>query len=192
MRCQAYKRPPCKSLPAVREDTDRRASGARCKLHINTSGTTRVIHGRLRVQSTCERSQPRPQPRSRGSIVVYGSRSVHCARKRCHTPASIAVTIVGRRRRLEHLPQVMEQRAPGRALLSTPLSKCNHSKPWRHVYGPMNPARCSILTRRRLKRHAVYRCVSGASSTAAQCAPWRSVEPTAAMETSPRRSEPPK
>ena len=55
--------------------------------------------------------------RTRGSIDVYGSRSVHCARKRCHTPASIAVTIVGRRRRLEHLPQVMEQRARGRALI---------------------------------------------------------------------------
>jgi hypothetical protein len=164
MRCQAYKRPPCKSLPAVREDTDRRASGARCKLHINTSGTTRVIHGRLRVQSTCERAAPSMSTDHEASIA----RASAATRPR---PSPI--------RRHDRRTSTTTRTPPtGHGAKGTRQSidrrhcpsASNHSKPWRHVHGPMNPAHCSILTRQRLKRRAVNRCVSAASSTAAQCA----------------------
>ena len=129
------------------------------------------------------------QPTSRGSIDVYGSRSVHCARKRCHTPASIAITIDGRRRRLERLPwsRGTRQSIAVDAIVRVQPFKAMAARSWANESGTL-----LFLTRRRLKRRAVNRCVSGASSTAAQCAPQRSVEPTAAMETSPRRSAPPK
>ena len=50
---------------------------------------------RLRMQSTCERSQPRPQPTTRGTIDIYASQHIDYNHRRLCTATPAAATRIG-------------------------------------------------------------------------------------------------
>ena len=133
---------------------------------------------RLRVPSTCERSRPRPSRRAAAPSMStdHEASIVRASAATRPRPSPSRSTDVDDDSNASHRPwsKGTRQSIAVDAIVRVQPFKAMAARSWANESGTL-----LCLTRRRLKRRAVNRCVSGASSTAAQCAPRRSVEPTA-------------